>query len=167
MIYSGQDYAFRQKDTVFDTLLVAGLFILNMALPVKIFRVPLALLLIQPPLLYLLFLEYNVLKLIKQYNRTDDGKYVSINTETGTLTVTQYGNTTTITSAEVRLVEVHTTKNLGKFGSFNYVAVITNADDKIILTNFTLPQTISERPLEKFLRGKKRVYFARTFNYIK
>ncbi|MDB5091199.1 MAG: hypothetical protein JWR09_5193 [Mucilaginibacter sp.] len=67
---------------------------------------------------------------------------------------------------DVVKVEIYNQKNLGKFGSYNYVVIYTIDQKKLLITRFTVPLLLSDRILESFLSKKPRIYFKKQFNYI-
>lgn len=117
--------------------------------------------------LFFIYFEYLTVKLKTQYNQSDSGKIVTINPDRSMLKIERNGTTTTIENSAIKRVEVYSYKWYSHLiPHYEYVIIYTLNDERILLTNFTIPLLIYDKTFGKFLRKKSRTYFKRTFNYI-
>jgi hypothetical protein len=114
----------------------------------------------------LLYFQIYTLRITYQFNKYDRGKKIIISEDRLTMTLIYKGNEIKVNSANIEKIEIYEQNSLGKFGTYNYIVIYTNVDQKLLITKFTIPLLIYDKILETYLRKKPRLYFKKTFNFI-
>ncbi|SDE56234.1 hypothetical protein SAMN05216464_107179 [Mucilaginibacter pineti] len=163
---TAKEYCFNKRSTVFDVIIQILLSTLICYGFIKLADHLLIALLISSVPGYLLYLQYNVTKVVRQYNKLDADKQIRISEDRLILTMVQGNVTTLVNSNEIERVELYESKDLDKFSRYNYIIIYTSNNKRILITSFTIPLLVYDKPLEYFLRKKKRTYFKKSFNLI-
>ncbi|GAA4330544.1 hypothetical protein GCM10023149_35790 [Mucilaginibacter gynuensis] len=161
----GKEFVFKERNLLYECVFTAMFFLFIVWMIIKLSDRPLVLLVIGlVPCVMLYFQAYTII-VAKQFNKADYGKKIIISEDRSSLIFIQNNKKIEIKSDDVVRVEIYSQKNIGKFGTFNYLLIYTNMDS-FLITQFTVPQLIYNRSLESFLSKKPRVYFKKLNNYI-
>ncbi|QEC76364.1 hypothetical protein [Mucilaginibacter ginsenosidivorax] len=129
-----------------------------------------------PLLLFLLFfftglisILYQQIKtwlVLRQYYQFDKDKTIILSADRLTLNMGKDNLDIHINSDEVVTVEIYEGKPWGRFQNFDYIILYTIDNQKVIITQFTVPLLVHDKVFKKFLRRKPRKYFKKRFNFI-
>lgn len=128
-----------------------------------------------PPLFFLLFfsaiggllyLQIKTTLVQWQHYQADKDKEIIISADRLALSLTQGQHRVSINSNDVTKVEIYEGKPWGRFSDFDYIVIYATNNQKIVITQFTVPLLVYDKALEKFLRKKPRAYFKKRFNFI-
>jgi len=160
-------YLFKKPNLLFDYIVVIPFGVAMVIFLITLIPHPLALLMTCAVPGVLLFYHVYSIRVIQQFINYDSGKRVEISQDRLILKFTQGDKTITIHSDEVAIVELYEAKELGKITNPSYLIIHTTDGRDLLITQFTIRLLLFDKPLEKFLRKKPRIYHKQLFNFIK
>lgn len=114
----------------------------------------------------LLYIQVNTFFVVLQYYRCDKNKRLVITADGLTLELYQESRNITVNTQDVVNVEIYEGKPWGRFRDFDYLVIYLTNNERIVITEFTIPDLIRDETLENFLHEKPIAYFRKRFNYI-
>ena len=107
------------------------------------------------PFIFILWVSFQISRYFWVYKKIDDGKTLYIDAETQTITIEQYGDSTSIHRSEVAIIKVFESWSAAAMSEFEYVEIVLKDDTSHIITGFTADRNAFSNVFKGIKRERK------------